>query len=186
MYFEGKEIVVFDVETTGLSPARGDRIVEIAAIKIRNLVPVDRFHSLVNPQRSISLEAFEVNRISPEMLLEAPTARQVLPDFLNFLGQATLVGHNIHFDLSFLYNELDLLGITGKKDLKFFDTMHLARKILPQLSRYSLWSIARFLAIGKSQKHRAMDDAQMTFEVFERLVKIAEQKDMIKELFYAS
>lgn len=184
MDFKNKEIVVFDVETTGLSPVRGDRIIEIAAIKIKDLRVINRFHSMVNPQRPLSLEAFEVNGIGPDMLLDAPMACQILPDFLSFIGESILVGHNIRFDLGFLYNEMAIFGIDREKKFKFFDTMHLARKLLPQVGRYSLWNVASCLGVKRDQKHRAMEDAQMTFEVFEQLVKIAEQKNMLKELFH--
>ncbi len=181
--FLNKEYVIFDVETTGLSPLKGDRLVEVAALKIKNLQPVNRFHSLINPERSISLAAFEVNRISDKMVMNAPRSFEILPSFLEFLGEATVVGHNIKFDLGFLHNELDLAGLPTKKKIQSVDTIRIARKVMPHLRRYPLWFVADSLGISERQKHRAMADVDLTFDVFCRLIKIAKEKNMIKEIF---
>ncbi|MCX5680687.1 MAG: 3'-5' exonuclease [Candidatus Omnitrophica bacterium] len=181
--FKTKEFVVFDVETTGLSPAIGDRIVEIAALKIKNLEPVAHFHSLVDPQRPISFPAFEVNQISEKMLVGAPKAREILPQFLKFVGRATLIGHNITFDMNFLYNEMDLSGLETRKDFETVDTIRLARQLMPRLGRYPLWLVADALGIKKSQKHRAMADVELTFDVFSRLIHLAQERNMIEEFF---
>ncbi|MDP8267011.1 MAG: 3'-5' exonuclease [Candidatus Aceula meridiana] len=180
--FLDKEFVIFDVETTGLSPASGDRIVELAAVKTRNLETIDQFQTLVDPMRPISSGAFEVNRISPGMLSGAPKASQILPGFLDFLSDATIVGHNIRFDLGFLYNEVDLAGLSLEKEFASVDTISLAKKVMPGLGRYPLWRVADALGIEENQTHRAMADVQMTFEVFKRLIKMADEKNMIKEL----
>ena len=102
--------VIFDVETTGLSAKLGDRIIEIAALKLENLKVVKSFSTLVNPQCAISYEAFQVHRISQEMLGGAPLIKDVLPDVLEFIKGSIIIGHNIKFDISFLTNELDLSG----------------------------------------------------------------------------
>ncbi len=171
-----KEFVIFDVETTGLSPANGDRIVEIAALKIKDLKPVARFHSLVDPERPICFAAFEVNGISEAMLDGAPRACEVLPNFLKFLGDATVIGHNISFDLNFLYNEMKLAGLERGQEIEAIDTIRLARRVLPQLKRYPLWLVAATLGIRENQKHRAMADVELTFEVFYRLVHLAQSQ----------
>lgn len=177
-----KEFVIFDVETTGLSPLSGDRIIEIAALKVRNLKPVARFHSLINPQRLVSFAAFEVNGISDRMLAGAPTCAQVLPRFLEFLGGSTLVGHNIQFDLNFLHNELDLAQIRLEREIDRIDTIRLARQLMPRLKRYPLWFVAASLGIQKNQEHRAMADVDLTFEVFCHLVRMAAEKNMLEPL----
>src|SRR3990167_4128835 len=84
------DFVVFDVETTGLSPKDGDRIVEIGALRYKNGQAWDSFSSLLNPQRPVSPGAFAVNRISQEMLKDAPAASEVLPKFLEFAGKSCL------------------------------------------------------------------------------------------------
>ena len=165
------EFVIFDVETTGLFPETGDRIVEIAALKITNLQIVDKFYSLVDPKREISMGAYEVNGITPEMLQGAPEAKEVLPRFLKFLGAAHLVGHNIKFDLSFLCYELSLLGRKLHEGMMVVDTLKLARSVLPSLDRYPLWLVAESLGIEMDQKHRAMADVELTFRVFQKLIE---------------
>ena len=170
--FRKQEFVIFDVETTGLSPTWGDRIVEIAAIKVRNLKPVENFHSFVDPQREISFGAFQVNGITEEMLTGAPASKEILPRFLEFIGRRALIGHNIAFDLNFLCYELSLLGLQLKKEAIIVDTLKMARHLLPTLGRYPLWRVAASLGIEEDQKHRAMADAQLTFEVFCRLLKL--------------
>ncbi len=177
-----KEFVVFDVETTGLSYRGGDRLVEIAALKIRNLEPVDRFHTLINPGRSISPGAFEVNRISSSMLIDAPRSHEILPTFLNFLGDAIIVGHNIKFDIGFLENELDLAGLLPEKSFAALDTIKISKRVMPHLPRYPLWYVARALGIERKQIHRAMADVEMTFEVFDKLIVLAEKQNILKEI----
>jgi DNA polymerase III epsilon subunit family exonuclease len=178
---EEKEFIIFDVETTGLSPSFGDRIVEIAALKVKGLKPVERFHSLVNPGRPISLAAFEVNRISDQMVAKAPCIHDVLPSFLTFIGQTTLVGHNIRFDLGFLYHELEIAGLSLGHAVESLDTIQIARRVLPDLRRYPLWLVADTLGIKENQKHRAMADVELTFEVFCRLLRMASEKNILEE-----
>ena len=178
-----KEFAVFDVETTGLSPTSGDRIVEIAALKIRDLKPIARFHSMVDPERPISFAAFEVNGISEAMLVGAPKSCDVLPKFLEFLGNATLIGHNVKFDLNFLYHEMGLAGLKREEEFEAIDTIRLARRVIPQLKRYPLWLVAATLGISENQKHRAMADVDLTFDVFYRLVHLAQERDVLGEFF---
>ena len=172
------EFVIVDVETTGLSPRTGDRIVEIAAIRVKDLKPADRFYALVNPQRDISYGAFLVNRITREMLRDAPPACQVLPDFIQFVGRAVLVGHNVKFDLGFLTLELELSGCSWPADVVAWDTMMIARRLLPGLGSYSLWSVAHSLGMDVEQQHRAMADVELTFFVFRKLLKIAGRREI--------
>jgi len=171
--FHDTEFVVFDVETTGLSPKSGDRIIEIAALKIRGLKPVESFSSLVDPERELSYGAFLVNGISEEMLDGAPAAEDVIPDFLDFAGSACLVGHNIRFDLAFLDYELFRLDRRDSKAYPHVDTLRMSRRLLPGLARYSLQSVARSFGIMRPQQHRAMSDVELTSEIFHRLLHIA-------------
>ena len=180
--FQKRTFVIFDVETTGLSAKFGDRIVEIGALKVQDLKPVEKFHALVDPERPIYYGAFEVNRITTQMLSNAPRISQVLPDFLDFLGEATLVGHNIQFDINFLYNEINLCQLSFDREFDRVDTIRLARVLLPQLGRYPLWRVADALGIQENQKHRAMADVEMTFEVFKRLIRLAQEKNRMEEL----
>lgn len=175
---KNEEFVVFDVETTGLSPAYGDRIIEIAALRIKNLKFLDSFHSLINPERPISWGAQRVNGISDEMVAQAPTAKQILPEFLRFIEGACLVGHNLRFDLGFLKHELERMDSSLEK-FPSVDTLKMARSFIPYLSSYSLLSVASALEVGYAQKHRAMADVEMTGHVFKKLLTVAEQKKIM-------
>lgn len=175
--FENQECVIFDVETTGLSAANGDRIIEIAALKIRGGEVLDRFHSLVDPQREVSWSAFLVNGISPEMLQGAPRSQEVLPGFLSFLGDGWLIGHNVKFDVGFLSRELARINSKLNKDTVILDTLRMSRRLLPELSSHRLWMVARFLGITSIQQHRAMADVEMTYAVFMKLMELARSHD---------
>src|SRR5207244_2698851 len=102
------EYVVFDFETTGLSPWGGDEVVEIGAMKVfgNDVDETKMFHTLVNPRRIISADATRVNGITNEMVADAPPMDQVLPLFLDFVGSAYLVAQNAKFDMSFLMKYL--------------------------------------------------------------------------------
>lgn len=175
-----QEFVIFDVETTGLSPHGGDRIVEIAALKIKNLTPVDKFYSLIDPEREVSFGAFQVNGITSEMLMGAPKSSKVLPRFMEFIGSAGLVGHNVKFDLNFICHELSILGLSLDEKALIIDTLKLSRNLLPQIGRHPLWLVAQTLGVKKNQKHRAMADVELIYQVFSKLIELAEGKDLKK------
>ncbi len=176
--FKNTEFVVLDVETTGLSPANGDRVIEVAALKVRDLCVVDRFHSLIDPERPLSYGAFLVNGITPEMLKDAPTAREVLPDLFDFLGKACLVGHNIRFDLGFLWQEVRLSGRDWGHKHQALDTVRLARWLIPELRHYRLQAVAYHLAIDEVQQHRAMADVELTWAIFSKMLEMAFRRDV--------
>ena len=174
------EFVIFDVETTGLSPVDGDRIVEIAAVKIKGAVVVDKFYSLVNPQRSMPSHATLVNNITGEMLVDAPVAADVLPQMINFIGGACVAGHNVRFDLNFLCYELAMIGRRLNDQTPAVDTLKMARDLLPYLSNHKLAYLARSLGVVVDQTHRAMADVEITVSVFLRLMEMAGDKDLQK------
>jgi len=160
------EIVIFDTETTGLSPASGDRIVELAAIRFEGQSKKSAFHSLVNPARPISWPAFQVNHITEDMLREAPPICEVIPEFLRFIQGGLVCSYNAGFDWGFLENELILAGFPPLKDVLVVDILKMARSILVGLDSYSLSSVAQYLGIAKPQRHRALADVELTAEVF--------------------
>jgi len=170
------EFTIFDTETTGLNPFSGDRIVELAGLRVKGQKRIAQFDALVNPQRPISPGAFAVNKITPEMLQGAPGIDNVLPDFLAFIRGSCLCSYNAEFDLSFLNNELKLSGQPALADFVVFDVLTMARKILPGLTRYALWFVAQKLEIKSPQQHRAFSDVEMTWEVFSKLKNICQQK----------
>jgi DNA polymerase III epsilon subunit len=172
------EFVIFDVETTGLSPVEGDRIVEIAAVKVKGTQVVDKFYSLVNPQRSMPLQATQVNNITEDMLTTAPMAADILPQMIHFIGGACVAGHNVRFDLNFLCFELALIGRRLNDQTPAVDTLKMARELLPYLSNHKLAYLARSLGVVVDQTHRAMADVELTVAVFLRLMDMAGDKDL--------
>ncbi len=172
------EFVVFDVETTGLSPANGDRMIEIAAIKIRDFKPATKFYSLIDPERPISSGAFAVNGISREMLVGAPAAQEVLPHFLEYVKGAVILGYNAKFDMGFLVSETARFGQRVERDQVVLDVLKMARGLLPSLGQYPLWYVARHLGLEQKQEHRALADVILTWEIFKRLMDVAQRRDM--------
>ncbi len=169
------EFVVVDTETTGLRPGF-DRVIEVAGVRLRNGEIVGSFQSLINPERRIPPFIVKFTGIAPEMLVDAPKAAEILPDFLQFIEGAVLVGHNLSFDLNFLAREAQLLGrIFPDEGL---DTILLARRLLPGLKRFKLDMVADYLKIPASNRHRAMGDTQVTAAVFLRLLERAEHEGM--------
>ncbi|MBR1390192.1 MAG: topoisomerase DNA-binding C4 zinc finger domain-containing protein [Lachnospiraceae bacterium] len=162
------DYVVFDLETTGVSPYV-DKIVEISAVKVIGGKTVDEFSTLVNPECHISQGASAVNGIYDEMVADAPTFEEVLPQFLEFIGDMVLVGHNIHaFDMNFIYRDSE--AYSGKfPDNDYVDTLTLARRCLPQLARHRMTDLAAHYGISTEGAHRALADCYMTQKVYEFL-----------------
>jgi len=166
---EDIEFSIFDTETTGLDPRSGDRIVEIAAVRLKGKDKLGEFHSLVNPGRPISEGAYQVNKITAEMLQGAPPIGEVIPGFLEFIKGSCLCSYNAMFDLEFLESELKLAGLDFPEDVLVIDILRMSRKILPRLERYALWFVAEKLAIDFKQEHRALSDVELTLSVFLKL-----------------
>lgn len=164
------DFVVLDTETTGLRPG-ADRVIEIAGVRLRGNEIVDTFQSLVNPCRRIPPFITQFTGISPEMVKNAPTAKEVMPDFLRFIEDATIVGHNVAFDSNFLCCEAHLLGLVFPTD--DIDTIMLARRLCPGLKRFKLDALAAHLNIPTSNRHRAMGDATVTAAIFLKLLALA-------------
>lgn len=162
------DYVVFDLETTGVSWKK-DRIIEISAVKVLDGKVVDEFSELVNPDCSIPYYASRVNGIFDDMVCDARTFDEVLPDFIDFIGDSILVGHNIHaFDMKFLYRECrDIYGETLTNN--YVDTLYLSRKRVPELPHHKLVDMAEYFDISTEGAHRALKDCRMNQEVFEGL-----------------
>ncbi|MEW6008650.1 MAG: exonuclease domain-containing protein [Candidatus Omnitrophota bacterium] len=171
-----KELVIFDLETTGLDPQGGDRICEIAAIKYKDFQPTASFHLLIDPERPISTAAFLVNHISADMLKGAPKNSLILPKFLEFINGSYVASYNIRFDLNFLQNELKMLGKEVSGNQLFFDILTLARRTMPHLTSYSLANVSYVFEIAKKQEHRALADVEMTWQVLAGLLSLLKKK----------
>ncbi len=167
------DLVVVDTETTGLRPGP-DRVIEVAAVRVRGGAIIDTFHSLMNPQRSIPSFIVRFTGITQAMVNEAPTAAEIMPDLLQFIDGATLVGHNLGFDIRFLAHEAQLLGLAFPID--GLDTIPLARRFLPGLKRFKLDMVATHLNIQTRNRHRAFGDAEVTAEVLLSILERARQE----------
>jgi len=171
--------VVFDLETTGLSSGYDD-IIEISAIRVRNGEIEQEFSTLVNPGRLIPYQVSLVNHITDEMVEDAPNIETALSEFLSFIGDDILVGHNIHsFDMKFICRDAErLFGETIGND--YVDTLYLARAYLPEMKKHSLSELSRHYGISTAGAHRALNDCRMNQQVYEFLRK--EIDDPKKEL----
>ena len=167
------DFVVVDTETTGLRPGP-DRVIEVAAVRVRGGKIVDTFQSLLNPRRRIPPFIAQFTGITQEMVNEAPTAEQIFPELMEFITDAVLVGHNLSFDLNFLTHEAQLLGYQFPFD--GFDTITLARRFLPGVKRFKLDMVAAHLNIPTVGRHRAWGDAEVTAAVFLRILERAKQQ----------
>ena len=162
------EFTIFDTETTGLEPSSGDRIVEIAGIRVKGREKISQFEMLVNPGRPISQAAFQVNQISQEMLKDAQGIEEVLPKFLSFIQGSCLCSYNAGFDLEFLNHELRLMGKSALEDILVVDMLKMAKRLLPGLERYALMSVAQTLGFKQRQEHRALSDVELSLGVFNK------------------
>ncbi|MFA5143162.1 MAG: 3'-5' exonuclease [Candidatus Omnitrophota bacterium] len=162
------DFTIFDVETTGLAPYTGDRICEIAAIRVDySCKKTGKFDCLVDPLRPISYGAFMINGITSQMVTGKPTIDKVLPDFFKFAAGSVLVAYNAGFDLAFLESAMGEER-ENLRDYPVVDALGLARRFFPKAGRYNLGLLARHLGIETPLEHRALADASMAWRVFEK------------------
>ena len=164
--------VALDIDTTGLSPLRGHRVIEIGAVAIEGEYPAEKFCSLIKIDRKIPLQTQRIHGITNEMLEGQPEADEVLPQFYDFLGDGIIVAHNARFDMEFLRHEFSRLSLKLKN--KSVCTLKMSRKLYPGLSNHRLDTVYEYL-FGKIetgiQRHRALDDAKMAARIWLEMVK---------------
>lgn len=154
--------VALDLETTGLDPAR-DAIIEVGAIKFNSRGELGTFSSMVNPGRPIPLKITQLTGITDRDVLTAPPFSALREKLARFVGNAIVVGHNVSFDLSFLHHQNCL------KNSPYIDTFELASILMPHESRYSLGKLMDSLGISFTTRHRALDDARASMQLFRAL-----------------
>lgn len=162
------DYTVVDIETTGLSPEKCE-IIEISAIKVKNDEIVDTFSMLVKPSKKIDFFIMNLTGITNEMVASAPKIKEVLPHFVNFVGDDCVLGHNVNFDINFIYDNLKKFC---KKEFSndFIDTMRLSRKHC-DLKKHNLKSIAKHYNISLDGHHRALVDCEITYNVYKNIKK---------------
>lgn len=156
------DYTVLDLETTGLNPAT-DLIIEYAAVKVRNNQVVDTFQSLCDPGFLIPPQIEMITGITTEMVRFSPNPRKVLPDFLDFVGEDIIVGHNVLFDVRFI------AASNGEFKNTYIDTMKLFRKLHPNLSHHRLSDMVDFYNQQNENAHRALSDCFATYGCLEAM-----------------
>ena len=170
--------IFLDTETTGLSFKDGHKIVEIACIETKDLIPTKKvFHKLLNPNRNIPEEAFKVHGFSSEFLNDKETFDQIVDDFLNFISGKKIIIHNASFDLSFLNGELSVIKKSLIAKTNVIDSLEVARNKFPGTSN-SLDALCKRFNIDLSRrvKHNALLDCELLREVYINLLDIKEPK----------
>ena len=164
------DYVVFDLETTGMNPYDGDRIVEVSALRVVNHKVIEEFSTLINPEQHITEDVVAVHGITDDMVKDAPKMKEALTGFLDFIGEDILVGHNIKsFDMNFLKMEcmLQFDGMVPAND--YVDTLILARHCMPEMAHRNLTVLAEHFGISPEGAHRALVDCRMNQKVYECL-----------------
>tara|TARA_Y100000389_G_scaffold199081_1_gene236790 strand:- start:1410 stop:2069 length:660 start_codon:yes stop_codon:yes gene_type:complete len=170
--------IFLDTETTGLSYRDGHKIVEIACIETKDLIPTGNiFHKLINPKRSMPIEAFKIHGFSEDFLKDKETFDQIADEFIDFIKEKKIIIHNASFDLGFLDEELNAIK-KNKTDRKLvIDSLEVARNKFPGTSN-SLDALCRKFNIDLSRrtKHNALLDCELLREVYINLLDVKEPK----------
>lgn len=168
---ENKNYTVIDIETTGLSIDE-NKIIELAALRVRDDQIVERYNCLLNSCDKVPASISEITGITTDMLqMYGKDPRDALEDFTGFIGEDLLIGYHVNFDYTFIQQALNACG-KDKIHNKQLDVLTLARKKLEEVPNYKLSTICEYLGINSSERHRAMHDCLMVYEVYNKLKKI--------------
>lgn len=162
------DFTAVDLETTGLSPDYDD-IIELGAVRYRNGEAVDRCEYLVNPGYEIDEFIIELTGITNEMLQAAPSIWEVLPAFMQFVGDDVIVGHNVNFDVNFLYDNCENIGLDAPSN-DFVDTMRIARRLHKDWKNHRLDTMIAELDLGSRSLHRGAADAELAAEGYLQMI----------------
>ena len=169
--------IVFDTETTGLSPQEGDKLVEIGAVELINHMPTGRtYHQYINPERDVPEEVVKVHGLTYDFLKKYPKLHEIAQDFIDFVGDdGILVAHNASFDINFINYEFKHKGFPTYPQSRVIDTLEIAREKFPG-ARNNLDALCRRFNIDNSArtKHGALLDAELLSEVYLELLGGAE------------
>ncbi|MBL07730.1 MAG: DNA polymerase III subunit epsilon [Rhodobiaceae bacterium] len=164
--------IVLDTETTGLSPEKGDRVVEIGCVELFNHVPTGKtFQTYLNPERLMDAGAQEIHGLTDDFLKSQPIFLKIVDEFLSFIGESTLVIHNAKFDLAFMNNELNRIGRENIEFERAIDTLSIARKKFPG-AQNNLDALCRRFDVDSSRRdlHGALLDSEILAEVYLELI----------------
>jgi len=162
-----RRFIAVDVETTGLSTSRGDRIIEIGAVVLEGDRIGEEFHALISVKERIHWAAQQVHGITSDMLIGKPMAEEVMPEFRKFIASSRLVAHNARFDMGFISDEFLRLGMGLTNP--YHCTLELSRSLYPKLRNHKLETVYRHLfgrIPGEAKRHRALDDARLVARIW--------------------
>lgn len=171
------EFVAIDIETTGLD-AINDKIIEVSAVRYRNLVQTEQYTTLIKPDIHISSRITKINGITDDMVKDAPRIDRVLPELLTFIGDSILVAHNAVFDLRFLKRNSDAQGLQFTNS--YIDTLPTCRNLFPEYENHKLPTILKNLNISVDRSHRALDDTIAVGQVLLECIKLYDIMDEVK------
>ncbi|MEA3494196.1 MAG: exonuclease domain-containing protein [Candidatus Margulisiibacteriota bacterium] len=170
---ESLEFTILDIETTGLEPADSE-ITEIGAFKVKGKEIQDLFSSLIKTYYPISQKITELTGINDAMVKDSPPAKEVLPRFIEFIGDSILIAHNADFDINFIKYHLKKLN-QPEMNNRVVCTVKLARYLLPNLRNHKLHTVAAHFGLKAENRHRAVGDAELTYQIWTHFI------DMLKE-----
>ena len=163
--------VLVDIETTGLSP-RTDEIIEIGAIKVKENKIIDTYNTLIKIDRNLNPFITKLTGITNKMLETGKERDKALEEFVDFTGNEIIMGHNVNFDINFIYDKcLSYLDYYLSND--FIDTMRIAKHILPDIQNYKLGTLANYFGVDYRSAHRGLKDVEITYEVYNKLREIS-------------
>ncbi len=168
---------VLDIETTGLDPMF-DEIIELSAIRYENDTEISRFSTLVKPEERIDSYITELTGITNNMVKGAPAIDVALPQFISFIGNDVLVGHNVNFDINFIYDNLFELTDTQFQN-DFIDTMRLSRSLFKDFKNHKLITLAKNFAIADTISHRGESDCEVTALCYQYIKKYCNEHNII-------
>lgn len=165
--FEAVDYTVIDIETTGLSNTF-DKIIELSALKIRDNEINSQYTTLVNPGIKIPSNIKLLTGIDDNMVKNSPKIDDVIEEFINFISDDVLLGHNVTFDIKFINNNIKDNNL--KLENNYIDTLTISRKKLPYLDNHKLITLLQHYSISKSQSHRALSDCIATHQLYQKLI----------------
>lgn len=163
--------VLVDIETTGLSPKEND-IIEIGAIKVKQNKIIDKYESLIRIDYKLNPFITRLTGITDNMLKEGKEINEALQEFLQFTEDNIIMGHNVNFDINFIYDKCERYLDTYLKN-DFIDTMRIAKKVLQDVPNYKLGTLAKKFDINYENAHRGLTDVEITYEVYNKLRECA-------------
>lgn len=161
------DYTVIDIETNGLNSAIDD-IIELSAIRVREGKIVKTFSKLIKPQRPVGGFISKLTGISNSMLENELSIEEILPEFLEFVGKDTVLGHNINFDINFIYDK-SMKYLNKAFPNSYVDTLKIARKLKLDCENHKLKTLADYYEIKSDRMHRGLEDCRVTFELYKCL-----------------